>query len=261
MKTKTLSTKILETLGPGKTTLIITAISILTSVLVILILAATVGLSSTQSDLSSALFIAIFVPGVISPLMSWYFLKLLLRVQTLEKEVKELTSRDPLTGLLTRSEFFLQAQNYINHAVPGKYSFSVILADLDNFKNINEQYGRLAGDKVLTHLGQTVTALTRDSDITAHLREDELIFLLPHTNTTQALGFSNRLTTRLQETTLEADGNQISYTVSLGIASYPETGTPDLETLITLAAKALTQAKTQGRARAAVHTPEQTSEA
>ena len=154
---------------------------------------------------------------------------------------------DPLTGVANRSALNTSLRREIELAKRYNMSFSILLVDLDKFKNINDTYGHSAGDKVLKSVAKQLGANIRDSDMVFRMGGEEFLILLSKTDTEGSVKLADRIRKSIEETTSTHKGNDIQATVSIGIASYIA-GDTDLS-LIDKADTALYRAKKQGRNR------------
>jgi len=192
-----------------------------------------------------AVFIATCVALIITPIMSWQFVGLIIIINQLEGEMRALATYDSLTGLLTRREFIARAEHYFKVAKREGHEFSLIILDIDDFKNVNDQYGHIAGDKTLVSFGESVRTTLRESDLACRFGGDEFVFLLPNTSSAQAGIFTERLHSKIREA-VEVDDLRINYTASMGLATYPEAATENIDEVIRVADKALYHAKNNG---------------
>ena len=152
---------------------------------------------------------------------------------------------DSLTGLYVRRYFMMKLQEEIHRAERYNKVLSVIMADLDHFKSVNDTYGHSAGDRVLQAVGQYMRKNIRDVDILARYGGEEFVFLLPDADKEAAVCLSERLRRGLED--LRVD-DLPAPSLSLGVASYPA-DTVRLEDLIQQADAALYAAKQTGRNR------------
>jgi diguanylate cyclase (GGDEF)-like protein len=150
---------------------------------------------------------------------------------------------DSLTGLYVRRYFLRKLQEEIVRAERyGKY-LSLIMADLDRFKRINDRYGHDAGDKVLESLGHFLQATIRDVDVIARYGGEEFVILLPDADKQAAFALAERL----RESFGQVQREELPrITMSLGVATFPEDGT-DIEELLKKADAAMYAAKQAGR--------------
>ena len=152
---------------------------------------------------------------------------------------------DSLTGLYVRRYFMVKLQEEIHRAERYNKRLSVIMADLDRFKSINDTYGHDAGDRALKVISKFLQKNIRDVDAIARYGGEEFVMLIPDADKEAAFCLAERLRDELAKVELE---DLPPVTISLGIATYPSDGT-DLEELIKRADAAMYEAKQQGRNR------------
>ena len=196
--------------------------------------------------------LAIIVPLVVTPLISWVPVGLTLRTFSLEKEMRNLASYDSLTGLLSRHAFLENAGRAISLANRNEAAFAVLIIDLDHFKKINDKYGHPAGDAVLKLFADVVNSVARRSDISGRLGGEEFAMLLPNTDTEKAQEFCERLHQEIGKAVLKYQDSIIRYTVSIGLTAARHGELESIENLLAHADLALYQAKRDGRNRTAV---------
>jgi diguanylate cyclase (GGDEF)-like protein len=149
-------------------------------------------------------------------------------------------STDPLTGLLNRRSFEERATSMLD----GAEHFSLVMADLDNFKNLNDVHGHSTGDRALRRFAEVLRSVTRPEDIVARIGGEEFIVLLPHLLAPEAAALAERVRGRLRD----RDGvSEPPFTVSLGVAEGLHID--DLHDVISAADQALFAAKAAGRDR------------
>lgn len=151
---------------------------------------------------------------------------------------------DPLTGLLNRRALTELAQRAMAHAVRHGSPLSVVLIDIDHFKQINDTHGHAAGDAVLVGLARLLSANLRAGDVCARLGGEEFLLLLPGTDRTQAMQVAEKLRLLMAS---EAEGAGIRWSSSFGVCS--SDGSSDFEGLLQRADEALYRAKAGGRNR------------
>ena len=149
-------------------------------------------------------------------------------------------STDPLTGLLNRRSFEERASILVSNA----QRFGLIMADLDNFKTLNDVYGHSAGDRALRRFAQVLRSATRPEDAVARIGGEEFVVLVPFAGTQDAAALAERLRAELKAT---HHGAEPAFTVSLGVAE--GTDVDDLHSVIAAADRALFAAKAAGRDR------------
>ena len=150
---------------------------------------------------------------------------------------------DSLTGLYVRRYFMVKLHEELHRAQRYNNILSIVMADLDRFKNINDTYGHDAGDRVLKAIGKFLQQNVRDVDVVARYGGEEFVIMIPEAANDAAHILSERLRKNLAELKFE---NLPSVTVSLGIATFPQDGT-DPEDLIKKADAAMYAAKRAGR--------------
>jgi diguanylate cyclase (GGDEF)-like protein len=159
---------------------------------------------------------------------------------------------DSLTGLYVRRYFMVKLQEELLRAERYTNILSIVMADLDGFKNVNDTYGHDAGDRVLKAIGQFLQQNIRDVDVVARYGGDEFVIMIPEAAQDAAYILSERLRKQFSKLKLE---NMPPITISLGIATYPLDGT-ELEDLIKKADSAMYAAKRAGRNKVVKYTPD-----
>lgn len=133
------------------------------------------------------------------------------------ENIKELSNRDQLTGLYTRRYM----ENVLNEALFNFYRysrvFSVIMIDLNNFKEINDTYGHLTGDVVLQKIAMVLLNETRKTDVPVRYGGDEFIIILPDTPIEDAKSFTGRMLEKIESLKFEKNGERFHCTVSTGV--------------------------------------------
>jgi diguanylate cyclase (GGDEF)-like protein len=179
-----------------------------------------------------------------------------LRNAMLHAEVQKLAVTDSLTDVYNRRGFFSFGRREIERALRFGRSLSVILIDIDNFKDINDTYGHGVGDQVLRIVADRLKASVREIDILGRYGGDEFVILLPETEGPAASAAAERIRFHLAEPiaikgaapSLEGVRSFLNITASLGIANL--SGHPqDLSSLIARADVAAYAAKQSGRNR------------
>lgn len=196
-------------------------------------------------DIKALLLISVLVTLTIAPIMIWHMTGLFLKVDQLEAEMRLLATYDSLTGLLNRREFLERANYFHKVAFRENLPYALIIADLDNFKEINDEFGHLTGNQVLENIGRAILENMRESDLACRFGGDEFLFFLPNSSPDQAHKFGNRLQS-IAEEALGCSWLEIELSISLGIASYPEIQAENIEDMISAADNALSQAKRSG---------------
>jgi diguanylate cyclase (GGDEF)-like protein len=168
-------------------------------------------------------------------------------------EIRELSVRDRLTGSFNRVYMDHQLDDEITRSRRYHRALSVLMCDLDHFKNINDTYGHLAGDEVLRICVERITSSLRHGvDWLARYGGEEFVIVLPETDRAGALLVAERLRERIAAEAVNCAGCEIAVTASFGAATLP----PDdrgavqyMEQVLRLADTCLYQAKHAGRNR------------
>jgi diguanylate cyclase (GGDEF)-like protein len=155
----------------------------------------------------------------------------------------EMAVNDSLTGLHVRRYFMTKLQDEIIRTERYKKTLSIIMADLDKFKTVNDTYGHTAGDRVLKSVGLFLRESIRDVDSIARFGGEEFVMFLPETSKEAAYTLADRLRLGVSEIDM---GNLPAITISLGISTFPEDG-KSLNELLDRADAALYKAKASGR--------------
>ena len=156
--------------------------------------------------------------------------------------------RDPLTGLLNRGYFDTLFAYEIERARRYQRCFAVVLMDADHFKRINDNHGHAAGDAVLKILATTLQKSLRESDIVVRFGGEEFVLILHNTGAEAALAKADALRQAVERLVVGAPQYAVQFTMSAGIAVYPDDGTVS-HVLLSKADQRLMQAKNAGRNR------------
>ena len=164
----------------------------------------------------------------------------------LHRLVARQASTDGLTELANRREFEESMANEISRAGRFGGSLALILADLDNFKQVNDRFGHQAGDEVLKAFADILRETVRDIDVAARYGGEEFAILLPQTDIAGAEKLAERLREAVESNALaEAHNRPVVVTASFGVAAFPEASTP--ASLFGAADEALYRAKRAGK--------------
>ncbi|MBN2180118.1 MAG: GGDEF domain-containing protein [Deltaproteobacteria bacterium] len=151
----------------------------------------------------------------------YYAYMLIRRIEKMKKEAEEMGDQDPLTGLLNRRAFSKSAKYLLSLHERSKMPLVVMFADLDDFKQVNDNFGHEMGDRVLQYFAKLVKEKLRRSDISARYGGDEFVFIL----TDISLEGSESVALRLQrEFTDWAGSREMKVGVSFGLGAVPEGG-------------------------------------
>jgi diguanylate cyclase (GGDEF)-like protein len=166
------------------------------------------------------------------------------RLRKQNEELELLSTSDALTGLHNRRSLTQRLAAELSRSYRQKTSFTVLMADVDEFKKYNDAYGHPAGDEVLKRVANILLSCTRAVDCTARYGGEEFAVLLTDTAGDEALEVAERIRSRVAEG--EFPSRKI--TLSIGMAEFPQDGfTADV--VISNADEALYEAKRGGRNR------------
>jgi len=176
------------------------------------------------------------------------------RAQALEstradnKRLEELATTDALTRLLNRRALLDRLSSEVDRARRFKSQLSLLMFDLDNFKQVNDRYGHLVGDRVLRQFGGLLASQARTIDIVARYGGEEFVVILPETATDGAAIFAERLRERAAATRFDIENQRpLHLTCSVGVATFPSPRVASTEDLFARADEALYRAKAGGR--------------
>jgi diguanylate cyclase (GGDEF)-like protein len=155
---------------------------------------------------------------------------------------------DPLTGLANRRHFFEAADAELARSRRYEAPLSLLMLDIDRFKEVNDAHGHRAGDRVLQKLAQTCLEVLRNVDVVGRVGGEEFAILLPETASEGAVEVAERLRAAVEAAeVVREEGVPIRVTVSIGAATLA--GNANLDTLMSQADDALYDAKHRGRNR------------
>ena len=164
-----------------------------------------------------------------------------------QNKLEVLAAVDPLTGLLNRRRFFELAEEEIARGKDINCPLSVIMLDIDHFKQVNDNYGHAVGDHVLTEVAQRISRSLRKVDIVCRYGGEEFAVILPETNLLLAEQIADRIWSRVTSNPFKVGDTEISVGISLGVANKESEEEISIETLLDLADQALYIAKNAGR--------------
>lgn len=164
----------------------------------------------------------------------------------LYRQTEYLAIKDDLTGLYVKRYFNENLEKLILESQLKKNTFSLMLLDLDNFKDLNDQYGHSIGDKILQRTAKLIQDTAGPNGITARYGGEEFAILLPDALKKEAVSLAEKIRKIIQDETFIIRGENVKTTISIGVSESPLEGT-DRDTLIEKADKRLYEAKRKGR--------------
>ena len=175
-------------------------------------------------------------------------------LETLSKQA----THDPLTGLFNRRYLDQILYGEIAHARQNSSLVGILMADVDHFKQINDQYGHKAGDLMLQELGALMKKCVRLADIVCRYGGEEFVIIMPGASEPNVSKCAEEIRTKFEALSVQFEGLEIKATISLGAAIYPLHGS-DVDEVFIHADRALYQAKEEGRNRVIVYSDKPTS--
>ena len=160
-----------------------------------------------------------------------------------KENAEKLARIDELTKLYNRRAFYENGKMLVSYCQRHNEIISVIVMDIDNFKNINDSFGHAAGDAVLEHISKLLQQKFRKSDVSARIGGEEFGILLPTANPETSEKLAEELRQEIEQSSIVFNEENIKVTASLGVTS----GDSDIDTLVKHADIAMYRAKESGR--------------
>ena len=173
-------------------------------------------------------------------------------IHELQERLKEQAIRDPLTGLHNRRYLDETLPRELARAKREGYPLSVVMIDLDRFKQINDNYGHPAGDEVIKALATVLKNATRGGDVACRYGGEEFVVALPRMGLEGAMARANEWRSTLADAVIRHGQLELKVTLSAGVAAFPEHG-GTFDALLELADHALYRSKHEGRNRVSHH--------
>nr|WP_320116807.1 diguanylate cyclase [uncultured Desulfuromonas sp.] len=173
-------------------------------------------------------------------------LALSFELESAKKEAEWIARIDLLTGLYNRRAFYEVAPKFLGNAKRYKRPVSVIMLDIDYFKNINDAYGHAVGDTVLVKIAELLKTQLRGSDLVGRMGGEEFAILLPDTDQDGAFILVEKLREKIKQLSFDECGFNFNVTSSFGLVAYSGAD-ESLDALLKKADAALYQAKNEGR--------------
>jgi len=168
------------------------------------------------------------------------------------QRMEQLATVDSLTGIYNRRQFSFLAENEVERALRYNRQLTLIMMDLDRFKDVNDTFGHKTGDQVLQTICKRCAQALRKIDIMGRYGGEEFVVILPETSTESAFVLADRLRKTIEDLEILAPKGSIHVTASLGLAALDEQCIT-LENLLECADKALYDAKQAGRNQVKVY--------
>ena len=174
-----------------------------------------------------------------------------------QQQLYESVTRDALTTAYNKRVFDEQLDKSVSHSRRHGEPLSLVVLDVDHFKEINDTRGHLCGDRVLADLGSTIGGTVRNEDLFCRVGGEEFAVIMRNCTADDALRMGERLRKLVETEQFEYSGEKISLTISLGVATFDRGRHETADDLFNEADRALYAAKHQGRNRVCAGGPEQ----
>jgi len=171
----------------------------------------------------------------------------------LHGKITDLAAIDDLTRILNRRFGMRRLKEEFSRSVRSGVPVSVLMFDVDHFKNFNDAHGHDAGDAVLKRVASLAEEHVRTGDIVCRYGGEEFLVVEPGAGLDEAVAVAERIRAIIEEADLEWEGQHLRLTVSIGVATWPIVSASAPEEVITAADKALYHAKETGRNRVSAH--------
>ncbi|MBP6629281.1 MAG: GGDEF domain-containing protein [Kofleriaceae bacterium] len=174
--------------------------------------------------------------------------------ESFQRQMYESSLRDGLTKLFNKRYFLDRLDGELRFARRHQSAVSVLMVDVDHFKQVNDQHGHLVGDQVLAHVAELVQDGVRDEDVVARFGGEELAIILRAIPRADAVLLAERLRGLVASASIRVGDRPLVVTISIGVASFPLSArgpVGDATELIAAADEALYRAKAAGRNRVA----------
>ena len=168
------------------------------------------------------------------------------------KELAILSQTDGLTGLFNRNHWEHCLQAEYKRWTRSQHSSSLVMLDIDHFKNVNDTYGHMVGDEVIRHISALIKKHVRETDVSGRYGGEEFTIILSDTTLKNSYIFAERLRKEVEASIVKYNDIELNYTISLGIAEV-EPSIKNYEAWIECADAALYRSKEGGRNKVSLH--------
>jgi len=176
-----------------------------------------------------------------------------LQLQELQTKLKLLASTDPMTRLYNRRYFTKISKHTLDLSKREKQNLSIIILDIDKFKNVNDTYGHQVGDDVIIALANKLIEHQRKSDIVCRYGGEEFVILLPNTSSKSSEIVAQKIRKDIESLTIKTPSNiNLKFTISLGASQVDLENENNIELALKRADDALYEAKETGRNKVCV---------
>ena len=175
------------------------------------------------------------------------------KINSKRRDLEALSVTDDLTGLFNHRALQQRLKDEFSRAQRYNDPLSVLMLDIDQFKEVNDRYGHLFGDRVLTDVAAILQKSMREIDVCARYGGDEFMVVLPQTHFSGSLTVADRIWRGVGAQEFQDGKVSAHLTISIGISFFPNKNVSSVEQLVRFADEALYQAKREGRNRICLH--------
>jgi len=177
-----------------------------------------------------------------------------LKLREVMQKLKLLALLDPMTKLYNRRYFSKISKHYLALAKRESSSLSILMLDIDKFKNINDTYGHQAGDDVIIALSDRLMTHKRDADILCRYGGEEFVMLLPNTSLSEAKIVADRIREDVEASAIRlTTAEELHFTISIGVSQVDTHENQTIESHLLKTDTALYKAKESGRNRVCLY--------
>ncbi|MBA4347873.1 MAG: GGDEF domain-containing protein [Clostridiales bacterium] len=169
------------------------------------------------------------------------------------EQLQKLAALDPLTGILNRRFGMVRLHEEYSRSVRRGVPLAILMFDIDHFKQVNDTYGHVVGDRVLRNIASQIRQGIREGDVLLRYGGEEFMVILPGASKEDAFAIAERVRHIVRENITTYGENKINVTISVGLDSMPETTISGEMELIANADEALYRSKNAGRDRTTIH--------
>ena len=242
--------RFIRKIGHIKLVILITISAIIASELLIYLISK---LFSIPYLIPGSVILAFLIPLILAPIISWHLVKLLLKIDTLEMQMRYLANYDSMTKLLSRQAFFDRSLQLHETCISQKKSYIAAIVDIDNFKHINDTYGHAIGDKILENLGELFKNTFTNSEIIGRIGGEEFTLVMYHSPKNQQKIIDN-FREKVSKEKIMVNSHAIHYTISIGLFNNLTPKDLTFEKALSNADYALYHAKVTGKNKMVIFT-------
>jgi len=164
----------------------------------------------------------------------------------------EISTTDMMTGLKQRHFFLEKLRDYQSMHLANDTPLSLVMLDIDHFKEVNDSYGHLTGDHVIKEVARLLLENVRQTDTAARIGGEEFVLMLPNTDLEAAEILGERVRSAIEAARIDWDGQRVSVTISVGVAQFAPERDVSPHSLIERSDEALYRSKQSGRNRVSI---------